>query len=77
MTSNLKSATSVTLASMCILRLLVASEAMVALEAMVACEVRYELVFEISNLSYPGINVHIASFSGLGGHGNLGGYGGL
>ena len=56
---------------MCILHLLVASE------AMVASEIRYELIFEISNLSYPGINVHIASLSGLGGHGNLGGYGGL
>ena len=71
MTLNLKSATSVTLVSMCILHLLVASE------AMVASEIRYELIFEISNLSYPGINVHIASLSGLGGHGNLGGYGGL
>ena len=46
-------------------------------EAMVAFEVRYEHVFEISNLSYPGINVHIASKGGLGGHGNLGGYGDL
>ena len=75
MTSNLKSATSITLASMCILHLLVALEA--TSEAMVGFEVIYEHVFEISNLSYPGINVHIASFGGLGGHGNLGGYGGL
>ena len=65
MSMYLKLATSVTLASMCILRLLVASEAMATSEAMVASEVRYELIFEISNLSYPGINVHIASYGGL------------
>ena len=62
---------------MCILRLMVASEAMATSEAMVASEIRYQLIFETSNLSYPGINVHIASFGGLGGHGNLGGCGGL
>ena len=60
MTLNLKSATSVTLASMCIVSVLAASE------AMAASEVRYDLVFEISNLSYPVIYVHIASFDGLG-----------
>ena len=41
----------------------------VASEAMVTSEVRYELVFGISNINYPVIYVHIASFGGLGGHG--------
>ena len=71
MSMYLKLATSVTLASMCILLLLVASEAMATSEAMVASEVRYQLVFEISNLSYPGINAHIVSKGGLGGYGDL------
>ena len=53
MTSNLKSATSITLASICILDLLVALEAMATSEAVVASEVRYDLVFDISNISYP------------------------
>ena len=53
MTLNLKSATSVTLESRCILPVLAASEATAASEAMAASEVRYDLIFEISNLSYP------------------------
>ena len=65
MSMYLKLATSVTLTSMCILPLLVASEAMATSEAMVTSEVRYELVFEISNINYPVIYVHIASFDGL------------
>ena len=32
-------------------------------------EVLYNIEFEISNHSYPGINVHIVSFGGLGGYG--------
>ena len=47
---------------MCILPVLVASEAIAASEAMADTEVRYDLIFEISNLSYPVINVHIACF---------------
>ena len=64
---NLKSATSVTLVSMYILPVLAASEAMVALEAIAASEFSFDLLFEISNLSYPVIYVHIASSGGLGG----------
>ena len=37
-------------------------------------EVKFDLRFEISNLDYPGINVHVASYSqivDLRGHGSL------
>ena len=50
---------------------------MVASEAMAASkwpQTSYDLRFEISNLDYPGIHVHIASNSHFGG---LCGYGGL
>ena len=73
MSLYLKLATSVTLASMCILRLMVASEAMATSEAMVASEVRYELLFEISNISYPVMYLHNASFASLAASGGLGG----
>ena len=55
MNMYLKLAASVALASMCILLLLVASEAMATSEAVVASEVRYELVFDISNINYSDI----------------------
>ena len=72
MTSDLKSATLITLVSMCILPPM-ASEAMTASEAMAASKCpqgSYDLRFDISNLDYPGIHVHIASNS-LRGHGGL------
>ena len=53
---------------MCILCHMVASEAMATSVAMVASEVRYELSFEISNIIYPVIYVHIVSFGDLGSH---------
>ena len=65
MTLNLKLITSVTLVSMCILLVLAASEATAASEAMAASEVSFDLVFEISNLSYPVIYEGITSFAGL------------
>ena len=72
MTSDLKSATSITLVSMCILPP-TATKAMAASEAMAASKQpqrSYDLRFEISNLEYPGNHVHIASNS-LGGNGGL------
>ena len=42
--------------------------------ASIASEVKFNLGFEISNLNYPGIHVHVAPnshFGGLGGHGGL------
>ena len=78
MTSDLKSATLITLVSMCILYLM-ASKALAASKAMSASEATaaskqpwrsYDLRFEISDLDYPGIHVHIAS-NGLRGHGSL------
>ena len=72
LTSDLKSATLITLVSMCILPP-TASEAMMASEAMAASKQpwrSFDLRFEISNLDYPGIHVHIAS-NGLRGHGDL------
>ena len=66
LTSDLKSATLITLVSMCILPLTV-SEAMAAYKRP---RRSYDLRFEISNLDYPGIHVHIAS-NGLRGHGGL------
>ena len=69
MTSDLKSATLITLVSFCILPP-TASEAMVASKAMAASKQpwrSYDLRFEISNPEYPGIHVHIAS----NGHGGL------
>ena len=63
MTSDLTSATLITLVSMCILPP-TASEAMAASEATVASKQPwrlYDLRFDISNLDYPGIHVHIAS----------------
>ena len=50
-----------------------------AFEAMAASKQpqrSYDLSFEISNLEYPGIHVHIAS-NGLRGHGGLRGHSGL
>ena len=66
MTSDLKSATSITLVSMCILPP-TASKAMAASKQP---RRSFELRFEISNLDYPGVYVHIAS-NGLQGHGGL------
>ena len=66
MTLDLKSATLSTLVSMCILPP-TASEAMAASKQP---QRSYDLRFEISNLDYPGIHVHIAS-NGLRGHGDL------
>ena len=66
MTSELTSATLITLVSMCILPPM-ASEAMVASKRP---RRSYDLRFDISNLDYPGIHVHIA-FKGLRGHGSL------
>ena len=57
LTSDLKSATLITLVSMCILPP-TASEAMAASKRP---RKSYDLRFEISNLEYPVINVHIAS----------------
>ena len=65
MTSDLKYATLITLVSMCILPPM-ASEAMTASEAMAASKQprrSFDLRFEISNLDYPVIHVHIASNS--------------
>ena len=75
LTSDLKSATLITLVFMCILpptasEAMTASKAMTASEAMVASkqpQSSYDLRFEISNLDYPGTRVHIASES-LRGH---------
>ena len=42
--------------------------------APIASELKFDLRFEIINLNYPGIIVHVASnsqFGGLGGHGGL------
>ena len=72
MTSDLKSATLITLVSICILPPMV-SVAITASEAMAASKQprrSYDLRFEISNHNYPGIHVHIASNS-LIGHGGL------
>ena len=66
LTSDLKSATFITLVSMCILPI-TASEAMAASKQPLRS---YDLSFEISNLEYPGIHVHIVS-NGLRGHGSL------
>ena len=54
MTSDLKSATLITLVYMCILSL-------TASEASKRPRRSYDLRFEISDLAYPGIHVHIAS----------------
>ena len=66
LTSDLKSATFITLVSMCILPI-TASEAMAASKQP---QGSYDLRFDISNLDYPGLHVHIAS-NGLRGHGSL------
>ena len=69
MTSDLTSATLITLVSMCILPP-TASEAMTASEATAASKRprrSYDLRFDINNPDYPGIHVHIAS-NGLQGH---------
>ena len=66
MTSDLISATLITLESMGILPP-TASEAMAASKRP---RRSFDLRFEISNLDYPGIHVHIAS-NGLRGHGDL------
>ena len=66
MTSDLKSATLITLVSMWILPP-TTSEAMVATKRP---RRSYDFRFDISNLYYPGIHVHIAS-NGLRGHGGL------
>ena len=72
MTSDLKSATLITLVSMCILPP-TTSKAMTASEAMAASKQpqrSYDFKFDISNLDYPGIHVHIVS-NNLRGHGGL------
>ena len=66
MTSDLKSATLITLVSMCILSPMT-SEALVASKQP---QRSYDLIFDISYHDYPGIHVHIAS-NGLRGHGGL------
>ena len=66
MTYDLKSATLNTLVYMCILSPMT-SEAMVASKQP---RRSYYLRFNISNLDYPSIHVHIAS-NGLRGHGDL------
>ena len=66
LTSYLKSATLITLVFMCILPQM-ASEAMATSKRP---RRSFDLRFEISNLDYPGIHVHIAS-NGLRGHGDL------
>ena len=66
LTSYLKSATLITLVFMCILPQM-ASEAMATSKQP---RRSFDLRFEISNLDYPGIHVHIAS-NGLRGHGDL------
>ena len=66
MTLDLKSATLSTLVTMCILPP-TASEAMAASKRP---RRSHDLRFEISNLDYPGIHVHITS-NGLQGHGSL------
>ena len=66
MTSDLKSATLNTLVSMCILSP-TASEAMATSKQP---QRSYDLRFEISNLEYPGIHVHIVS-NDLRGHGGF------
>ena len=63
LTSDFKSATLITLVSMCILPL-TASEAMAASKRP---QRSYDLRFDISNHDYPGIHEHIAS-NGLRGH---------
>ena len=65
-TSDFKSTTLITLVLMCILPLM-ASEAMAASKWP---QRLYDLKFEINNLDYPGIDVHIAS-NDLRGHGSL------
>ena len=70
MTSDLTSATLITLVSMCILPPM-ASEDMTASEAVAASKRprrSYDLRIDIINLNYPGIHVLIAS-NGLRGHG--------
>ena len=57
MTADLISATLITLVSICILPPM-ASEAMAASKRP---RRSYDLSFDISNLDYPGIHVHIAS----------------
>ena len=69
LTSYLKSATLITLVSMCILPPM-ASEAMMASEATAASKQpqrSYDIRVDISNLEYPGIHAHIASNSHFGG----------
>ena len=66
LTSDLKSATLITLVAMFILPL-TASEAMADSKQP---QRSYDLRFDISNHDYPGIHVHIAS-NGLQGHGGL------
>ena len=66
LTSYLKSATLITLVFMCILPQM-ASDAMATSKQP---RRSFDLRFEISNLDYPGIHVHIA-FNGLQGHGDL------
>ena len=66
MTSDLKSATQITLVSMCIL-LPTASEAMAATKQP---QRSFDIRFDISNPDYPGIHVNIA-YNGLQGHGGL------
>ena len=72
MTSDLTSATLITLVSMCILSP-TASEAMAASKQP---QRSYDLRFDISNPDYPGIHVHIAS-NGLRGHDGLRGHSSL
>ena len=73
---DLKSATLITLVSMCLLPLPASLGASEAMAASMASKVKSDVGFEIINLEYPGIHVHIASSSYFGylfGHGGLNG----
>ena len=72
MTSDLTSAIFITLVFMCIMT----SKASEAMAASKRPWRSFDLRFEISNLDYPGIHVHIAS-NGLRGHDGLRGHGSL
>jgi len=67
MTLDLKSATLITLVSMCIFPVTAILEASKAMVASRQPRRSYDLRFVISNLDYPGIHVHIASNCHFGG----------
>ena len=66
MTLNLKSVTLITLLSMCIMPPMASEATAATKQPRRSCDLR----FEISNLEYPGIHVHIVS-NDLRGHGGL------